>query len=60
MTTLPILAISPLRQRLLDDMAMRRFGRETQHYYIRDVERFATWLGRSGLAPLKWRGICSA
>lgn len=47
MTNLPVLAISPLRQRLLDDMTMRRFGRETQHYYIRDVERFATWLGRS-------------
>jgi site-specific recombinase XerD len=26
---------------------MRRFARETQHYYIRDVERFARWLGRS-------------
>lgn len=47
MTNLPVLAISPLRQRLLDDMAMRRFGRETQHYYIREVERFATWLERS-------------
>ena len=45
MTNLPVLAISPLRQRLLDDMTMRRFERETQHYYIRDVERFATWLG---------------
>jgi site-specific recombinase XerD len=26
---------------------MRRFSRETQRNYIRDVERFATWLGRS-------------
>lgn len=39
--------ISPLRQRLLDDMAMRRFGPETQRNYLRDVGRFATWLGRS-------------
>lgn len=39
--------ISPLRQRLLDDMAMRRFGPETQRNYLRDVSRFATWLQRS-------------
>ena len=40
-------AISPRRQRLIDDMNMRRFSRETQHNYIRDVWRFATFLGRS-------------
>jgi site-specific recombinase XerD len=40
-------AISPLRQRLIDDMDMRRFSRETQRNYIRDVGRFATFLGRS-------------
>lgn len=40
-------AVSPLRQRLIDDMEMRRFGRETQRNYIRDVGRFATFLGRS-------------
>ena len=40
-------AISPLRQRLIDDMSMRRFSRETQRNYIRDVGRFATFLGRS-------------
>lgn len=44
---IPISAISPLRQRLIDDMAMRRFGEDTQRNYIRDVGRFATWLGRS-------------
>ena len=43
----PVLATSPLRQRLIDDMTMRRFSRETQRNYIRDVERFATWLRRS-------------
>src|SRR3978361_681130 len=40
-------AISPLRQRLLDDMTMRRFSRETQRNYVRDVGRFATFLWRS-------------
>jgi site-specific recombinase XerD len=45
--TIRITAISPLRQRLIDDMNMRRFSRETQRNYIRDVGRFATFLGRS-------------
>ena len=40
-------AISPLRQRLIDDMTMRRFSPATQRNYIRDVGRFATFLGRS-------------
>lgn len=39
--------ISPLRQRLIDDTIMRRFSKETQRNYLRDVGRFATWLGRS-------------
>ena len=45
----PMLAapVSSLRQRLIDDMTMRRFSRETQRNYIRDVGRFATFLGRS-------------
>ena len=38
--------VSPLRQQLIDDMTMRRFSRETQRNYIRDVARFATFLGR--------------
>lgn len=41
-----IAAVSPLRQRLIDDMNMRHFSRETQRNYIRDVGRFATFLGR--------------
>ncbi len=40
-------AISPLLQRLIDDMNMRRFSRETQRNYVRDAARFATFLGRS-------------
>lgn len=47
MTILIPVAVSPLRQRLIDEMEMRRFGRETQRNYIRDVGRFATFLGRS-------------
>src|SRR5471032_871511 len=43
----PAAPISPLRQRLIDDMNLRRFSRETQRNYIRDVGRFATFLGRS-------------
>ena len=45
--TSPTTAISPLRQRLIDDMNVRRFSRETQRNYIRDVGRFATFLRRS-------------
>ncbi len=43
----PATLISPLRQRLIDDMNMRRFSRETQRNYIRDMGRFATFLGRA-------------
>lgn len=39
-------AISPLRQLLIEDMNMRRFSPATQRNYIRDVGRFATFLGR--------------
>jgi len=39
--------ISPLRQRLIDDMTIRRFARKTQHHYIRHVKSFADFLGRS-------------
>ena len=44
---IPIGPVSPLRQRLIEDMTLRRFGPETQRNYQRDVGRFATWLGRS-------------
>ena len=36
-----------LRQRMIDDMEMRRFSRETQRNYLRDIGRFATFLRRS-------------
>ncbi|QFI68789.1 tyrosine-type recombinase/integrase [Sinorhizobium alkalisoli] len=38
--------ISPLRQRLIEDMNLRHFSMETQRNYTRDVGRFATYLRR--------------
>src|SRR5438132_8081161 len=40
-------AISPLRQRLINDMAIRRLGPKTQHDYIRRVKSFADFVGHS-------------
>lgn len=40
-------AISPLRQRMLDDMRMRKLAPKTQIHYLRAVRRFAQYLGRS-------------
>ena len=39
--------VSPLRQRMLDDMRMRKLGAKTQTGYVRGVRRFAVFLGRS-------------
>ena len=39
--------ISPLRQRMLDDMAMRKLNRHTQAGYLRAVKQLAEFLGRS-------------
>jgi len=43
----PAAAVGSLRQRLTDDMTLRRFSRETQRNYLRDVGRLATFLRRS-------------
>ncbi|WP_234732339.1 tyrosine-type recombinase/integrase [Acidocella facilis] len=45
----PIVTPAPidLRQRMIEDMEMRRFSRATQRNYLRDVGRFARFLGRS-------------
>jgi integrase/recombinase XerD len=40
-------AISPLRQRMIDDMAVRDFVEKTRTDYIRQVRSFAAFLGRS-------------
>lgn len=39
--------VSPLRQRMIDDMRMRKMGGKTQIAYIRAVRRFAAFLKRS-------------
>lgn len=39
--------ISDLRRRMLEDMAVRKFGEKTGHDYIRHVEAFAKFLRRS-------------
>jgi site-specific recombinase XerD len=40
-------AISPLRQRLIDDMTIRRLSPKTKQHYIRHVKNFADFVGRS-------------
>lgn len=39
--------ITPLRQRMIDDMRMRKLSPKTQSAYIRNVRQFAAFLGRS-------------
>lgn len=39
--------ITPLRQRMIDDMRMRKLNPKTQSAYIRAVRQFAGFLGRS-------------
>ena len=45
--THPSKPISPLRQRMLDDMRMRKLSDQTQSHYIRVVVNFTRFLGRS-------------
>ena len=40
-------AISPLRQRMIEDMSVRNFGEKTQSDYIRHVKNFTIFLGRA-------------
>jgi integrase/recombinase XerD len=44
---MPDKPISPLRQRLIDDMTARRFSEATRKDYVRHVRTFAAFLGRS-------------
>ena len=39
--------ISPLRRRMIDDIAARRFKEKVQKDYVRRVRTFAAFLGRS-------------
>ena len=52
-------AMSPLRQRMIEDMTIRKLASKTQHDYVQRVKNFAAFLGRSpdtasfrGRAPL--------
>jgi integrase/recombinase XerD len=38
--------ISPLRQRMIDDMRMRKLAPKTQAGYVRVVRQFTAFLGR--------------
>lgn len=40
-------SISPLRQRMLEDMALRKLSPKTQKTYLRIVKEFTRFLGRS-------------
>jgi integrase/recombinase XerD len=39
--------VSRLRQRMMEDMTVRGFGENTKHDYVRHVETFVRFLGRS-------------
>ena len=39
--------VSPLRQRMIEDMTIRQLGAKTQTGYVRVVRDFAAFLGRS-------------
>ena len=47
MATQPTPSVTPLRQRMLDDMAIRGLGERTRRDYVRNVRAFAAFLGRS-------------
>ena len=40
-------AISALRRRMIEDMAIRKFAAKTQHDYVQRVKDFAGFLGRA-------------
>ena len=48
--------ISPLRQRMIEDMSLRHFGEKTQKDYIRAVKNLTMFLGRS--PTRRQRRIC--
>ncbi len=43
----PYPTVSPLRQRMIEDMRVRKFGEKPQSHYLRAVLQFAKYLGRS-------------
>jgi hypothetical protein len=47
--------ISPLRQRMIEDMAARLLGRHSQRSHIHSCKRFAAYLKRSPDNFVPWR-----
>ena len=45
-TSTVMMPVRTLRERMAEDMDLRRLSRATQRNYLRDVTRFAMWLGR--------------
>ena len=43
-------AMSPLRRRMIEDMAIRKLAAKTQHDYMQRVKDFTAFLGRSPAA----------
>ena len=41
------ITVSPLRQRMIEDMTIRQFGEHTQRDHVRQVREFTAFLGRS-------------
>ena len=51
-------SISPLRQRMIDDMTMRRLSDKTQTSYLRHVTELSEYLGhspRTATPVIRWR-----
>jgi site-specific recombinase XerD len=44
--------ITPLRQRMLDDMALRSMAPATQRAYVRAVSEFCAWLEAHGVPSI--------
>jgi hypothetical protein len=51
-------SVSPLRRRMLEDMAMRGLPEETQRDYIRFVRSFAAFLGAAA-GVTRPRAVCN-
>ena len=43
----PLRPVSPLRARMIEDMAVRGFNEHTRRDYVRQVRSFAAFIGRS-------------
>ena len=50
--------ITPLRQRMIEDMSLRHFGEKTQKDYIRAVKKLTIFLGRT--QPPMRTCVCSS